>query len=377
MINEHLAAAKKDMLARYPFFGSLAASVEYVETTEVRTIGSNGKTIFYNPGYFDMLTDEERTFALTHEICHIAFDHIRRGRGKDPEIWKNATDAVINQLLKRDGMKIIRGGIDYPEAIDYDADSYYELLLAEKLEIDLMEGQLDGNQTETGNDAAFEEGDEIIFDDEHLLWDEEIELPEEFEDLIPKRASKAGNDIVRDERPIEDIGWSKPILDWRLILRDTINYGVDWSLAHAEIEDGIVRPVLDAWPMPETEIVLDTSWSVEDSLLRNFLRECKNILQLSKLKVGCFDTCFYGFQDIRSLKDIDNMVFMGGGGTDFNVAMSAFSLRVDNKIIFTDGKAPMPENPLDVVWLVYGDEKIEPKTGKVIYITDEQLEQLK
>ena len=130
-------------------------------------------------------------------------------------------------------------------------------------------------------------------------------------------------------------------------------------------------------PMPETEIVLDTSWSVEDSLLRNFLRECKNILQLSKLKVGCFDTCFYGFQDIRSLKDIDNMVFMGGGGTDFNVAMSAFSLRVDNKIIFTDGKAPMPENPLDVVWLVYGDEKIEPKTGKVIYITDEQLEQLK
>ena len=61
MISEHIAAAKKDMLARYPFFGSLAASVEYVETTEVRTIGSNGKTIFYNPGYFDMLTDEERT----------------------------------------------------------------------------------------------------------------------------------------------------------------------------------------------------------------------------------------------------------------------------------------------------------------------------
>ena len=217
-------------------------------------------------------------------------------------------------------------------------------------------------------------GDESAADDGS---DMKIELPDEFEDLIPKRASKAGNDIVRDERPIEDIGWSKPILDWRLILRDTINYGVDWSLTHAEIEDGIVRPVLDAWPMPETEIVLDTSWSVEDSLLRNFLRECKNILQLSKLKVGCFDTCFYGFQDIRSLKDIDNMVFMGGGGTDFNVAMSAFSLRVDNKIIFTDGKAPMPENPLDAVWLVYGDEKIEPGAGKVIYITDEQLEQLK
>ncbi len=71
------------------------------------------------------------------------------------------------------------------------------------------------------------------------------------------------------------------------------------------------------------------------------------------------------------------MVFIGGGGTDFNVAVSAFSLRVDNRIIFTDGQAPMPDEPIDAVWLVYGDEKIEPRSGKVIYITDEQLEQLK
>lgn len=376
-MNEHIAASKKDMLARYPFFGSLAASVEYVETKEIRTIGSDGRTIFYNPSYIESLSEEDRTFVLTHEICHIAFGHIPRGRGKDPEIWKNATDAVVNQLLKRDGMTIIKGGIDYPEAIDYDADSYYEILLEQKLEIELMEGQMDGAQTETGNEAVFVDGDDVLFDDEHLLWDEDIELPEELEDLIPRKAAKAGNDIVRDERPIEDIGLSKPILDWRLILRDTINYGVDWSLAHAEIEDGIVRPVLDPWPMPETEIVLDTSWSVEDSLLRNFLRECKNILQLSKLRVGCFDTCFYGFQDIRSQADIDNMIFQGGGGTDFNIAMSAFSRRVDNRIIFTDGKAPMPDHPLDAVWLVYGDETIEPDAGKVIYITDEQLEQLK
>ena len=370
-----LAEAKKDMLARYPFFGSLAASVEYVETAEIRTIGSNGKVIYYNPEYIAALTEEERTFVLTHEICHIAFDHIGRGRGKDPEVWKEATDAVINQLLKRDGMKIIRGGVDYPEAIDYDADSYYAFLMEHKLEIELSEGQLEGSETDGGDSAVFEEGDQILFDDEHKLWDKEIDA--EFEDLIPKKASKAGNDIVRDERPIEDIGWSKPVIDWRLILRDTINYGVDWSYAHAEIEDGIVRPVLDQLPLPETEIVLDTSWSVEDSLLRNFLRECKNILKLSKLKAGCFDTLFYGFHEIRSQKDIDSMEFIGGGGTDFNVAMSAFSLRVDNRIIFTDGKAPMPENPIDAVWLVYGDEKIDPGAGKVIYITDEQLEQLK
>ena len=377
---EGIAAAKKDMLARYPFFGSLAASVEYVETAGVRTIASNGRTIYFNPAYIESLTEEERTFVLTHEICHIAFDHIRRGRGKDPQVWREATDAVINQLLKRDGMKIIKGGIDYPEAIDYDADAYYELLLAQKLEIELSEGMLDGTQTLSDEETELEEGDQIIpadeiMDDDHSLWDEE--KLEEIEIFTPREGKKAGTSIGRDERPISDVGHGKPILDWRLILRDTINYGVDWSLIHAEIEDGIVRPVLETWPMPETEIVLDTSSSVDDNLLRNFLRECKNILKFSRLRAGCFDTLFYGFQEIRTEEDIDNMVFMGGGGTDFNVATKAFSLRVDNKIIFTDGCAPMPEEPIDAVWLVYGDEKIDPGAGKVIYITEEQMRKLR
>ena len=71
------------------------------------------------------------------------------------------------------------------------------------------------------------------------------------------------------------------------------------------------------------------------------------------------------------------MVFMGGGGTDFNVATRAFSLRCDNKIIFTDGCAPMPEEPIDAVWLVYGDEEIDPGLGKVIHITEEQMKKLR
>ena len=125
--------------------------------------------------------------------------------------------------------------------------------------------------------------------------------------------------------------------------------------------------------MPETEIVLDTSWSVDEDLLRNFLRECKNILPISKLKVGCFDTMFYGFHDIRTENDIEKVPFEGGGGTNFDVAVNAFTLRVDNRIIFTDGEAPMPEKPLNVIWVVYGDEKIEPLGGTVIHIKPEWL----
>ena len=204
---------------------------------------------------------------------------------------------------------------------------------------------------------------------------EDEEDPEEL-GLVSETVSQSGNSERRDLRTVDDIGAAPPILDWRLLLRDTINYGVDWSFTHATLEDGIVRPALGERPMPETEIVLDTSWSVDEDLLRNFLRECKNILQLSKLKAGCFDTVFYGFHEIRTEADIENMPFEGGGGTDFDVATGAFTLRVDNRIIFTDGEAPMPEQPLNVIWMVYGGEKIDPPGGTVIHITDEQLKQL-
>ena len=128
--------------------------------------------------------------------------------------------------------------------------------------------------------------------------------------------------------------------------------------------------------MPETEIVLDTSGSINETLLKNFLRECKNILQHSRLKVGCFDTKFYGFHEIRTEEDIENMRFEGGGGTNFDVAVGAFSRRVENKIIFTDGYAYMPDMPLDAIWIVFGGIQINPKGGKVIQIDDEQLDRL-
>ena len=66
----------------------------------------------------------------------------------------------------------------------------------------------------------------------------------------------------------------------------------------------------------------------------------------------------------------------GGGGTNFVVAVGAFSRRVENKIIFTDGKDSMPDMPLDAIWIVFGGEKINPKGGKVIHIDNEQLERL-
>ena len=598
-MNENIETIKRKMLVKYPFFGSVVANVDYKETREMDTAGTDGQTIYYNPYFLKKLKSDEQIFIFAHEVCHIAFDHIRRSEGKDPDIWNTATDAVINQFLKRDGLKIVGNGVDIAEAINYDAEQLYDKLLQQKKQnqeqdeqdnqqhqensssseqkqqgqgqssetqsqeqsnseqkeqnssskqnqssskdsqsqnenqsqnkssetqsqeqsnseqkeqdssskqnqnsskdsqsqnenkskgnsssdsseenhrdvghdthslwkdaLKTLKDKLSKNKKESLSDKeqteeqmqkqkeqgspsskqnqnknqskensssdSSEEKNHDVGHDTHRLWKDTVKRQKEKESEAKQESNKhqteeqkqkeedlkqeivyistmgekrafnknleekkkelealkqvlieqvmeAGTSTNREQKIINDIGKSKPIIDWRYVLREAIQFDVDWSYKNAYIEDGVVSANLEEQPRPETEIVLDTSGSIDELLLKNFLRECKNILQHSKVKVGCFDTEFYGFHEIRTEEDIENMKFEGGGGTDFNVAVRAFTRRVENKIIFTDGWANMPDIPMDVIWIVFGVRKIHPKGGKVIQINKEQLDKL-
>lgn len=200
---------------------------------------------------------------------------------------------------------------------------------------------------------------------------------EELKRSLSKEAAGAGDKTSENLISVNNVGESERLIDWRYLLKEEVNYDQDWSYRDAIIEDGILRANLIDIPIPETEILLDTSGSIDKTLFINFLKECKSILDNSRVKVGCFDTKFYGFQEIRTEDDIDNMEFKGGGGTDFDVAVNAFSNRVENKIIFTDGDANMPDKHIDATWIVFGGIKIKPVGGKVIYIDEDYLNNLK
>ena len=471
-----IESIKRKMLVKYPFFGSVVANVDYRENTNIPTAETDGKVVHYNPEFLEKLNNDEQTFIFAHEICHIAFNHILRSEGKDSAIWNTATDAVINAFLKRDGLKMVEGGVDMADAINYDAEQLYEKLLQEKQqqqnkgnqsqsqnsqgqsqtsESQSVQNDTSGSGSSSGSDveeekqqnnaqsgggssesmeSSSQDEKQDVGHDTHNMWEDAIkkhkeeqqedkkeslldklfdkdkqekpqqqseiekkqeealqlgekeafkknleEKKKELEELkkaLSQQAMGPGSSTNGDIRNITDIGRAKPLIDWRYVLREAIKYDVDWSYKNATIEDGVISANLEEQPMPETEIVLDTSGSINETLLKNFLRECKNILQHSRLKVGCFDTEFYGFHEIRTEEDIENMRFEGGGGTNFDVAVGAFSRRVENKIIFTDGDAYMPDMPLDAIWIVFGGIQINPKGGKVIQINNEQLYKL-
>lgn len=482
-------AIKRKLLIKYPTFGSVIANLEFQASKDIATAGTDGKVLLYNPKFVSGLSDKERTFLFAHEVCHVAFEHIFRSEGKDKQLWNIATDSVINALLKQDGLPMIDGGVDIPEAVNYDAEEMYNKLLEEKKkqqeqqssqgnqqqqnsqgnqqqqdsqgsqEQQSSQGSQEqqssqGNQEQQSSQGSQEqqssqsgqgqqnsqeqtEEQADVGHDTHSLWDKAIEerkkeqqeqaqqkakkeskktakdkekqddteqteqqtnefvekgeketfkqnkierrkqLQELSKELAEQSSHEAGTGIQRQGKKLSDIGIATPLIDWRKLLRQAVKYDEEWTRKNARMRNGYFRHKVEEIPIPETEILLDTSGSVSETLLRNFLRECKNILANSKVKVGCFNTEFHGFTELRRVEDIDNMSFPIGGGTDFNAAVEAFSRRVPNKIIFTDGEAPMPEKAVrNVIWVVFGNQQINPRGGKVININGEQLRKL-
>ena len=402
----NIDSIKRRLLVKYPFFGSVVANSNFIAEPAIETAGTDGTTIYYNPNFIESITNEEQTFVFAHEICHIAFNHIFRSEGKDKELWNIATDSIINAFLKQDGLPMVEGGVDIPDAINYDAEEMYKKLLEEeekkqqkqqdvghdthsmwdnaikkkRQEQQSQSQQLDEKQNEEQEKKRNEEIKKLTeLGEKEAFKQNKIARKKQLEELREALASKShghGSITNSERRNITDIGMSEPLIDWRRLLKEAVKYDIDWSYQNAGIEDGVVTAYLEEMPRPETEIVLDTSGSIDETLLRNFLRECKNILQTSKVKVGCFDTQFYGFTEIKDVSDIDNLEFYGGGGTNFDVAVNAFTKRVENKIIFTDGNAVMPSTPIDAIWIVFGGIKINPVGGKVIHIDEKQLDRL-
>lgn len=132
---------KQKMLIKYPRFGSEIATsrIEFRSDLKYHTAATDGKNVYVDPNYFASLSKDDRLFLIAHEILHIKFMHPLRlkdksGNMRDMDIWNEACDAIINANLERDGFAIREGYVNRPEALDYTAEEFYELLLREREE---------------------------------------------------------------------------------------------------------------------------------------------------------------------------------------------------------------------------------------------------
>ncbi len=434
---------KIKMLTKYPRFGSeiAKANIEFKNDLPYHTVATDGQNIYIDPNYFASLSESDRLFTLAHEIMHMKFLHAFRlkdkeGKIRDLELWNIATDAIINANLERDGFTIKKGDVNIPEALNYSAEEFYQILLQEK-----EKKKQEQQQSQNGDEQNQEEnGQTSRQGDDHSLWeqafknreqnkkqgekkqktqrdskeeqtpveeqemgldekDEFTENRKEKREKFKARRKKTEQDIrekpeqdIREKTgeaiKLDNIGESKEEIDWKVLIRREVEKTETiWSQRRSIAENNYAYRLEenDIEDDAETEIMIDVSGSVELDLVKAFLRQIKPLLKQSKLRVGCFDVNFFDFINIKNMKDIDNFTIPEGAGgyTDLDLPVRCFTKKREiNKIVFTDGYPSfdkMPKEDLkkeNIIWLVYGNKDFKPCCGKVINITERQLEQL-
>ena len=329
-----LQELRRDLSSRFPQWGERIDRLDIQSALGVRPVDNDGRSLYYNERLMSYYTQETQLFYLAQQLLHLQLSHFARGAGRDRVIWKRASDAVVNLMLRQEGFTVPGDAVWLPRAEGLSAEAVYELLYEQRTE----------------------------------QPDEERETEEQQRDAAPDpRSKQAGGETSAEERAIDDPGLAVLVNGLAELLEPSMQLDFDWFPGNT-IRDGVLGHEFRPYPVAHAEILLDTSASVDADLLRAFVRGVKGLLrQDAVIRVGCFDTRFYGFQEVRRDRDIDRLQLSGAGGTDFHAAIAAFTGDAENRIIFTDGLAEMPEQRCDVIWVVYGDHVIHPVGGRVLY----------
>jgi hypothetical protein len=385
-VREKLVTARIGLLLRAPFFGNLATRLELINADSwLTTAATDGRKFYYNTEFVNRLKPKEVEFLFGHEVLHNVYDHMGRNGERDRRLFNCAADFCVNSDLieQRIGDKITPCLYDVKYK-GWSAEEVYDDLFekAEKIDIgDLLEQMidehLDDKETDGDGDGEGKDGKGRP----RLSKEERDAIKDEIREALLQaaQATGAGNLPSGVKRLIKDL--TRPVVNWRELLEQQIQSTVKDDFSW-------MRPNRRSWHMdavmpgmkPGTQIdvcvAIDTSGSITESDLRDFLSEVKGIMESYdeyKIRVITWDTEVYNPQEFNSdnMADITSYEPGGGGGTD---PMCVWEWLKENDIepkkliMFTDycffGWDPdAVKDYCDTVWVIKGNDQAEPEFG--------------
>lgn len=156
--SEILSVCRRDILAKYPFIGSIALRMEMmpIRDMRVRTACTDGNTVFFDIAFLSSLSRDEQTFVLAHEIWHAVMMHLVRRQNRDPQLFNIATDKEVNYMLHQDGFTAPRD-LCFPtkEEEGKCAEEIYEMMLKKmKNKLPQMGGSKSGKSQQQQNGSG-------------------------------------------------------------------------------------------------------------------------------------------------------------------------------------------------------------------------------
>jgi predicted metal-dependent peptidase len=389
-IQDRLIRARIDMLMTTPFFGNLATRLRMVDATDwCPTAAVDGRYFYFNRDFVDALNDTEIIWLLGHEIMHCVYDHmdpVRRGN-RIPLLWNVANDYVINwelevaKLGKRIRKEIIEVCFDSKYA-DQTSEEVYDQLYDE------LESQ--GRIQKTSFDMHLERGDGSDSGDDSEPTDAEPtaqgpakfspgtqdQIQQEFQGAVIQAAKAAGNSGTPAgvRRMLKDL--LEPELDWRGMLmreiRSQIRSDYTWMRPSRKGEQtGVILPGMDVENTCDVAIAIDTSGSISESDLLEFLSEVQGIMdqfQGYRLVLWCFDTEVHNFKVFSPENGHELLEYepAGGGGTLFECNwrfMQDNDITPSQFVMFTDmypGAGWGDADYCDTLFIAHNTDRVAP-----------------
>ena len=365
------------VMLKSPFVGSLLYKVRVIASKFPDVAGVDRFGVVYiNPDEFMKLSLRGRAFVVAHEVLHAALRHPVRGeKVESPTIFNYAADAIINEALIDDGFSP-EGNLKPVRAATFSfvgPEDEIKRWSVEKLYRELMkhikQGAAGGGGgsgggcipvpgTSNGGDSAggglaggdfvtphdgevIREGDPKLYDenaDENTIndrWRGAVENAQ----MVAKTAGKEPFGLLRE---IE--AFLKPKLNWRRLLRAAISSGLQkhvstWKRPSRKHTD---FPGYQKYGVRRVHALVDTSGSISEEELRDFLSEVYGAARLSQVVVRAWDAQVYEKIDVKSPSDAKKLTkrMRGGGGTTISPALRATLRELrsgDVVVVFTDG----------------------------------------
>ena len=364
--NEKLTQAKTKLMLENPYFGSLISSLELRVNDKLRNTRNLGDVFEYNDEYLEVLSVNEVSTLLANAAMHQALFHTVRGKDKVSSVWYLASDYAINDLLVDNGFMLA------PMA---NYSSRFEMLYAEEIYTILL-SELDLQDNDESLNEEEQQVEEIEEQDlpEDML--EELLAQEEYELLLNQlniKLEKHGDLPKGIERFVVSQGEAQ--ISWRDELYRYVNAHAksDYRMfppSKKHLYRGIALPSIYGEEL-KIVVAIDTSASIDDELLKTFLAELYEIMQVFTHYVIELIECDASIQNIQRLTPMESLepTLKGGGGTDFRPVFDYIeNMNEDFKflIYFTDGKGTFPQyEPLiDTLWVM--NESCDVKFGEVL-----------
>ncbi|MEM4592492.1 MAG: VWA-like domain-containing protein [Sulfolobales archaeon] len=364
------------LMFKEPLLGYFIRHTDIIVDEEEETASTDGIRIYISPHFFERLDTRDAAFVLAHEAMHIILKHIFRTRALKRQygpqvsyIANVAADAIINTAIQHIATTALP--LVYCESLPQHVYEICQKGAFEELVRELIEMEYSTNieinsdfresgdsDEDTGGHCSIGGGDkeskkeskqkqsggngENEKEDEKTANNAGSGNGEDEDEMNEKQSGKQNNDVNRKdiEREINDrlvrsyafakmagrVGARierviaellKPQVDWRSLLRKYLqgtNVKRTWSRVSRKLPD--THPGRSLYGKPRAVVLIDTSASISQNELIQFMTELKSILgHAAKVVVVFWDAEVEAVYELRHPSDIKKVVPKGGGGT--------------------------------------------------------------